>query len=243
MAHMRHRIVTLILLVAGACGGSDERDYGDPITIDTSTKTSLTSAISAAAALVTIENAPSSDSALSAFAGFSSAYAVLTPACQSKIQGAAFELSRDAMFKPVDMTCVTIATGKVTYNNCNYGGGSINGSISYGAGMFTMDVTVSIGATGSTTTVKQKGSIAVSATAIKGNMDIDVSGSFGGTTVNAGYDADFDVTLASGCATGGFVEVAVSGSASGQGGSGSYNFGAKAEFGPSCGDIRLYCAK
>lgn len=240
---MKASLCALLFLVS-ACGGSDEKEYGDPVTVDPSTKSGLTSAISSAAALASVESNPSNDATLGNVSSLYTAFAVLSPACQVNARKPEpAELALDALSKPIDETCVTVTTGKVTYNNCNYGSGSINGFISYGGGTFTTDIKITVSVSGSSTTVTEKGVMNVSATAIKGNMTVSTNGSFGGTTVKATYSSTFDVMLTSSCATGGKVEVSISGTASGQGGSGSYDFGAKAEFGPACGDVKLYCAK
>ena len=244
---MRAPLLSVIMLVA-ACGGSSEKDYGDPVTVDSSTKSGITSAINSAAALASIESDPNSNATLSTVSGLYTALGVLYPACAAHVNKPAFDPAiildaRDAMTKPVDQACVTVTTNKVTYNACNYGSGTINGSVSYGAGVFSMDLKISVSAGGSTYTVTEKGTITVSSSAIVGDMEIKVDTNAGGASVKATYSAEYAVTLTSNCATGGFIEVSVSGSASTQGGSGSYSISTKAEFGPTCGDVKLYCAK
>lgn len=238
----------LVAVLMAGCGGSDEPDYGDPITVDSATMSSLNSAIESATSFSTIENTPGDNSALSKIGTLYSAMAVLPTVCQahaSKPEGAeAHEALMKAWAgKPVDTTCLTVTTNKVTYNACNFGSGTMNGTISWGNNTFSIDIDMSVTAGGATTTISESGSITVSGAGITGGLSIAVNSSIGATTVKATYTADYDVTLSSGCATGGKIEFSAKGNASTSGGSGSYSFGIKAEFGPTCGSVKLYCAK
>jgi hypothetical protein len=235
----------MVLLVAACGGGDDDKGYGDPITVDSATKSSITQAVQSAAALRTIEDTPGSDTALANVSGLYGSMNVLMAAKLAATAGQqrlapVGAILEAAAGKPVTQDCLTVTTGKVTYNNCNYGQGTIDGTISYGSGTFSIDLEISSTTGGSMFSITQRGSLTVTTGAITGDLSIDVEAKFGNVTTTSSFDADYDIVLTNACATDGSLEVHAEGSAQTGQGSGGYDVWVKADFGPACGDVTVY---
>jgi hypothetical protein len=239
---MVHRLASLFSVVAvlssAACGGGDDKGYGDPLTLDSATRASITAAVQSAASLASLESAPGDTTAIAKVGGLYGSMSVLLAAKQAS--GSRKPSFPEGAQKPFDESCLTVAAGKVTYASCDYGSGTINGSVSWSSNTFTIDLSMTSSSAGATFLVTQKGNLSISPGSIKGTLDIRAEVMVAGTSSRGSFGAEYDITLIDGCATGGLMEVHAQGSASGGGGSGSYDLWVKAVFGPTCGDVTVY---
>jgi hypothetical protein len=218
-----------LALATAACGG-DDKNYGDPI-VNATAETQALAAVEAAASLSTLESDPDNDIALvkvnqlyAAAQAMLNAKLAATSGNRKPAPGAALAA------KPLDAACVVVATGRVTYTNCDFGAGTINGTVSWGGGSFSVDLVTTLDTDDSSFTVSQRGSIAVSATAISGGLDIAVDGSFQDVSFDWNISSDFDIVLAAGKATSGVLEVHGDWSVRAPQGSADYDVWVKAEF-------------
>jgi len=246
---MRARLLTLVLAAAllAGCGG-DDKGYGDPISIDQATQTQLSGLVSSAASVSKVESTPCQGTDLAQMVGVYSSLNVLLQVKLGAHNGSSAtvigEIVRGALAaraKPLrpDGTCLP-GSGSVTFDNFTFEGGSLSGTISYSAGRFQADLTVTLTGAGSSATMKMKADLSISDTAVKGTMSVTASASVGGSAVQSSFSASYDVRLSDGCATAGTIEVHASGSASSAQAHADYDLWAKAEFGPACGDVTVY---
>jgi hypothetical protein len=142
----------------------------------------------------------------------------------------------------------------VSYNDCAFGGGTIDGTIDYAEPNLDIDLTIAL-TQGAQMTIVEQGSLTLATDAITGQLsytaDIESLGGLGGLAGAGGaatdysstttVDAMYDIQLTDGCPTGGTLEVHQVTSVSGvPGGAGTHDVWVKAEFGPNCGDVTLY---
>jgi hypothetical protein len=150
----------------------------------------------------------------------------------------------------LDQACFTQgADGSVTYDQCDYGTGTIDGSLSYAGDTLTIDLTITSTAGGSWT-IREAGRLTLTDALVQGTLDLSITtdfdqGAAAGYAIDYDVDAIYDVQLTDGCPTGGSLEVHAVTSianlpAGVPGGAGETDVWVKAEFGPGCGDVTLY---
>lgn len=225
-----------VLFVGAACGGDDNKNYGDPINNPAAAAQAKT-AVQAAASLSTIESDPDNDAALTNVSQlYSSAQVLLSAklATQAGNQKPVFDGLRamtDLVSKPLDASCYSAAAGRVTYTACDLGGaGTIDGTVSWGGGTYTVNLTMTLDTQGTEFSITQRGSITVSQTAITGNLDVTAEGSVQGVTFDYDISSDYDLVLSGGQATDGSLEVHGAWSVRSPQGNASYDLWVKAEF-------------
>ena len=229
--------VVLAMLAAACGGGDDDRNYRDPIN-NPSAASQAQAAVSAAASLSTLESDPTSSDAVSKMSQLYAASSVLLSAKLAASAGAQkpvatpLEALRAAasLGKPFDASCITATSSRVTYASCDLdGAGTINGSVSWGGGSFTMDLAMSIASQGTSFTVTEKGTVSVSTAAIAGDIDVTAKGSVAGYSYDYSISTNYDVALSGSLATAGEMEVHGRWSVKGPQ-SASYDLWVKAEF-------------
>jgi hypothetical protein len=235
------KILVVIAIAAAACGGGTDKGYGQPLTVDATTKTMLSGIVTKAAGVQSVATSPCAGDGLTNLAGLYDSLSILLELKLGKNASGLAPLMREALgsAKP-DATGCNAASGTVTFDHFDLGVGTLNGKITYSNGNFTTDLTVTLSTNGTTLTMKMSGTIAVSATALKGELDISANATLSGTTVNVSFSSNYDVTLANNCATGGQIELHADGNGSGQGKTANYDVWVKAVFGPACGDVTVY---
>ncbi|QQR89133.1 MAG: hypothetical protein IPJ88_13055 [Myxococcales bacterium] len=152
----------------------------------------------------------------------------------------AIDLSEiEAFFAKGDFPdCVTNASGTVTYNDCSVNGiYTIDGTLEVSATGFTSNLTISSDLGGSSTSITMTGSLTLSDTEISGSVNQTVAINAGGNTLDYTINADYDITLSDGCATAGTLKVDGNWSTGTSGG--DYDLNITATFGPTCGDVVL----
>jgi hypothetical protein len=249
---MRVSLVTLgvgAVLLVSACGGDDDKGYGDPITITSEQKSEISGLVSEAASVASVASTTPCDG--EDLAKMTGLYASMTLLLDAKLTAQNTRLApqvlealqrmgtRSAGKLPEGGTCVP-GSGNVTFDDYQFEGGTMDGTISFGGGKFTTDLTVTVSQDASSVAMKMKGSLTVSDTAIKGNLSLSASVAASGATVTAEFASNFDLHLTNNCATGGQIEVHASGEATTSGSHATYDLWAKAVFGPACGDVTIY---
>jgi len=254
---LRGLVVSIAMVLAAACG---EDRYGDPLPPNPAQSQAANEMVSSLSDLDGLAQAEGS----SALDGVGALYghmmeivslklaqqqgafgAVLAGEPGAEADGAFTRLPRPADLRALadvwfDEGCVVETPTSVTFTDCRWDGGRIDGFARYEGGTLTVDLTVEAAYAGSSFTFRERGSISISDTRIAGDLTIDVDASGGGNTVAASFAMDLDVTLTAGCPTAGFVELHAEGSATGGGRNASFDVWVKAVFGPACGDVTLY---
>lgn len=121
--------------------------------------------------------------------------------------------------------CVTETANSVTWNNCNFNGYTLNGSITKSGDTLDLDLDIAF----ASVTVSFTGSLTVTATLVDGDFSVT------STVANQGFtlDVTFDqVVLTGGCPTSGTIFVDPSLSS-------AQIRSVLVEFGPNCGDVTL----
>ena len=229
-------IATLALAVGcGDDGGGGS--YGDPI-MNAGAEQAADTSIDQTMALDTLTETPGDDSAIGSLNGvFGSLSQMLNAKQAASAQPTALSLS--GATSNVEGACLTTTTGGATYDNCNFGTGTIDGSISSSGESVTVDLTLTTDASGTTTAIDMAGTVTINATALTGDLSYTVTSTSSGQTFNYDIDAMYDVGLdGTGCPTSGELEVHGKWSLEGVQGTAA-DVWVKAEFGPNCGDITL----
>lgn len=216
-----------------ACGGDDGKDYGDPLS-DPQVGAQARATLEGAASLPMLESDPGNAAALAKVAGM---YDAVSALLNAKL--VAHPPSSKAVL-PLD-GCFTATASKVTYAGCNDGARTVDGTLAWGGGTFTSDLTIKYTADGASYEVRQTGVLAVSAGAVVGDVSFSATRTLGDISVDYDVSADLSVTLAAGCGTAGQLEVhGLWKVPTGGQGRGDYDVWTKAVFGPNCGDVRVY---
>jgi hypothetical protein len=201
--------VVAALLLAAACGG-DDKNYGDPIDNPAAAQQAK-AAVEASASLATLETDPDNDAALTKVSGLYSAMQILLGAKLAAQGGDAHavlpRLVRAAASKPLETACLTATAGRVTYTNCDLGGGTINGTISWGAGSFDIDLEMTLASGETDLIMSEHGTLRVTEESIAGALAIDVAGAIDTIHFDYSIASTWDITLAAGLATAGVLEV------------------------------------
>jgi hypothetical protein len=136
--------------------------------------------------------------------------------------------------------CAVDSGGTVTYNNCDYGSGTINGTVNVAGDTITVDLTINAYGSSQSLDLSYKGAVTVSATGIDGGLTVkyDISG------LNYSIDIDYNAIAldANGCAIGGSLIVDADWSYAGLGslgGAGSSSASVEVNFGPACGEMTM----
>jgi len=111
--------------------------------------------------------------------------AVLAGEPGAEADGAFTRLPRPADLRALadvwfDEGCVVETPTSVTFTDCRWDGGRIDGFARYEGGTLTVDLTVEAAYAGSSFTFRERGSISISDTRIAGDLTIDVDASGGG---------------------------------------------------------------
>lgn len=219
------------LLVAAGCGG-ESKNYGDPIESEVAQQ-SAGAAIDHASVLTSSESWTAPLTALNAVSG---SYNVMAGA---KLQ-AEYEddygdlMARVADAQPLqDDDCATMSASGIVYDDCDFNGVAVDGSITYAESDVSIDLTFDDPDPELSVDIRIRGEIAITETYIAGGLDFRLDISVEGDSARAELNGDFDIELVDGCAVGGELEVNVKASAQGQ----SESTWVKAEYGPACGEV------
>ncbi len=239
-----------LVAAVSACGG-DNKNYGAPIVVDESVKAAAEDAVAGAASVTTLTATPD-DSSLSAFGNVFNDVNEIVQAKMAATSGthqvAAAILHKALASAPADITCATVSANQVTFNHCSVEGITLDGSITFGSGHFTINITAQGSADGLNLGISENGAIDASATVVSGALNVaaNVNGSTSGVNVtgNISYATSLGVTLTDHCATAGQLEahaaVSVHGSSSGTTVNEDANLWVKAVFGPACHTVTIY---
>lgn len=265
---LRIAAVAPLALALGACADDSAggKSYSDPAPASASQKANAEAALTGTNDLKTLaKDDPTSTSAVGKVSAiYSNVNALVASKQAAQVQAGAGAgagvpgMATGGLYAeleaPLDASCVTTDGTKVTYNACDFGTATMNGTIDFQEPTLTLDLQIGISVSGLASTVDYSGTIDVTPTAIVGTLSFsatsDVSGGLGGlagaggqsfqTTTTA--DAVYDVTLADGCATGGNIEIHSVTSVSGgsiPSGSGDQDIWVNLLFGPACGDVQI----
>lgn len=240
---MKTLSMALLGLFVVACGGGG----GGPVTLDATQKESVkqnsTNTVQAAADLKTLKTSKTDEAA---FGKLGQAYGYASSLWGTKMQaegGAAYGLAPYETFQgALDETCVTTSGDTTTYN-CNYGGGTMTGSITVTGDTITFH-DLSMTSQGYSYTFN--GSVTVTDTLIDGSFSFFTD--YQGMKYNVDISYNSIVLDAAVCPVGGSlvvdVDVDMSGYTGDTGGydlSGAYDFpSVEVQFGPACGDVTMY---
>ncbi len=136
--------------------------------------------------------------------------------------------------------CVSVSGDTITYNNCSWVYGSIDGWITTSGDHLSFDLEVAYVDGDYYLDLDMKGDIVASDTQFLGDFSYNIEARFGEVTLSYKLDGEFDVVITDGCATGGYLEIHGDIVASSAGNSANWNGWVRAEFGPTCGAVRLY---
>jgi len=248
-------IVAVLGLVAlpEACdggGGGGGGKYGDPIEANSTHKQAATSSVESVRDMRTLAQDNAGDDA--AVAKVTGIWGNLNVVVSAKQQaelgqlGGGLEVATGAL----DAGCYTQgADGSVTYNQCSYGGGTIDGSLAYSGDQMSIDLTIT-STMGGSWTIVETGELTITDAMVQGTLDMSITtdfdeGAAAGYAIDYDVDAIYDVQLTDGCPTGGTLQVHAVTSIANMpagvpGGMGETDTWVKAEFGPACGDVTLY---
>lgn len=225
---MNNRIVWGIaaaVVFAAACG--EDKNYGDPLT-DPSAVSHANAAITNTSGLSTDTT---NDSSLSLLNGLSANMNLLAGIKMQRDQAPARLVPTEA---GVDEACVVVTESSISYNDCDWNGVTVNGSVSRSGTHVSIDLSfVNASDPDYRQTTRSRGEIDISDTAITGFVDFDLDIETDGGTISGDFDGDFDVVLDNGCPVGGFLEIHAVASAAGR----TQSVWVKADYGPACGDV------
>lgn len=270
---LRAVIAPALVLALSACGddGDSSANYSDPAPATQTQKDSAEGALTGTTELKTLATSDPTNAdgvgKVSAIYGNVNALVATKQAAQAQgaptsaaagaqgatgIPGMATGGLLAAYEGALDATCVTTDGTKITYNACDFGMATMDGTIDYKDPTVTVNLKIGVATSGVTSNVDYSGAVDVTATAITGSLSFtsatDVSGATAGLAGGQGVsatttaDATYDVTLTDGCATGGSIEVHSVTSVSGgsiPSGAGGVDVWVKALFGPACGDVQI----
>jgi len=221
-----------------ACGGDDGggKGYGDPID-NAGAEQAADQSVDQTMSLETLTQTPGDNAAIGSLNGV---YASLSQVLNAKYAATAQQQASltGSSTSNVDGPCLTTTTGGATYDMCDFGSGTIDGTISSSGETVTVDLTIATSASGSTTNIDMDGSVTIAADALTGDLAYTVTAMTSGQTVNYDIDATYDIGLVEACPTSGEMEVHGKWSVEGLQGSAA-DVWVKAEFGPNCGDVTL----
>lgn len=241
---MKLMTVVLLGMFAVACGGGG----GSEVTLDAqqkeSVKQSSTNTVQAAADLKVLKSSKTDEAA---FNKLGQAYGYASQLWSTKMQAeggyGAYGLAPvEEFLGALDESCITTSGDTTTYN-CNYGGGTMTGSITVSGDTITF-ADLSMTSAGYSYTFN--GSVTVTDTMIDGSFTFFTDYQGMKYNVEISYNS---ITLdASGCPVGGSlvvdVDVDMSGYQGDTGGydlSGAYDFpSVEVVFGPACGDVAMF---
>ena len=219
----------VVALGVGCGGGDDGGSYGDPID-DASAEAAGTQSVEGALDMTTLAAEPADESAVGQSMMVYNSLAQMAAIKQSHSQTYSAGLGGDPL-GAWDDGCVSVSGNTATYTDCDAGGGTVDGTITGSASSVEMDLTI----TTTQAEIHMTGDLEFSATSLTGYLRYETSVEAGGQSITTTYNGDYDVVLAEGCAVGGQVEVHYT-----VGGQAGIDIWAKAEFGPSCGDVTFY---
>ena len=241
---MKKMAMAILGVFVVACGGGG----GGEVTLDATQKESVkqnaTSSVQAASDLGTLKTSKTDENA---FNKLGQAYSYASSLWGTKMQaeggyGAYGLESLDQFAGALEENCVTTSGDTTTYN-CNYGGGTMTGTITVSGDTITF---ADFSFTGSGVVYTFNGSVTVTGTLVAGTIvfHVEVQGMLEDVTID--YN---DIALdATGCPIGGSlgVDVAIDmsnyqGDTGGYDLSGAYDFpSVEVQFGPACGDVAMY---
>lgn len=132
--------------------------------------------------------------------------------------------------------CAVVSGQSVTYNQCNFSTGTINGHITVSGDDIEIDLTITFASGGYSGDYRYRGAITVTDTLVDGALSIDYDISSVSYDLDVRYDA---IQLLDGCPVGGGLRVAVDTSVSGYGGLDAGSAVVVVAFGPACGDMTM----
>lgn len=178
------------------------------------------------------------DSALGAFSQIQSGASYLTSQQLSRNSSSGSGLPSFLVEDPVFRLgeCAVVSGQSVTYNNCDYGSGVINGHITVSGDVIDIDVTIGFSSSGTSGDYRYHGAITVTDTLIDGALGIDYDISSVSYNLDVRYS---QVQLADGCPVGGELRVEVDTSVSGYGSIGASSAVVEIAFGPTCGAMTM----
>jgi len=221
-------VVLSALTLAVGCGGSSGGSYGDPID-DATAESAGTQSVEGALDLTTLGANPANENAVGQSFAVYGAVSQMASIKQSH-STQPYSLNGGTL-AAWDENCVTVSGNTATYDNCDSGDSTIDGTITGGDSSVDMDLTI----TTTQVEIHMTGDLSFSLTSLTGFIKYVTSIESSGMTIDTTYNADYDITLSDGCPVGGDVEVHYTvSSAAGM------DVWAKAEFGPNCGDVTFY---
>lgn len=226
------RIKTLmsagLLVVAAGCGDDGGGgSYGDPIE-NPQAEMAGTQSVSGANEMTVLASDPGNDGAIGQMF---TVYGTLSQMASYK-QGAQPTSARDVGGNAnLDEACLSTSGSTTTYDNCVSGDTTIDGTITGGDARVEMDLAI----TTSQAVIDMSGALDFTATSLDGRLTYETSVQAGGMDIVTTYTGDYNITMdGQGCPTAGDVEVHYTASG------GAIDVYAKAEFGPTCGDVTFY---
>lgn len=224
----RLSLLSVLLVAAVGCGDDDGGgSYGDPID-NASAQKAGTDSVAGANDLTGLGADPANESAVGQSFAVYGSLQQMSSIKQSQ-SGASYRIVDVA--SAWDDGCVTTVGGTATYNACDSGGTTIDGTVAGTATSVDIDLKIDTGQA----VIDMDGKLTFSATSLSGSLDYDTTIDAGGQTITTSYAGSYNITLdGAGCAVGGDVEVhyTVTG--------GAIDVWSKAEFGPNCGDVTFY---
>ncbi len=238
----------VLLFSVAACGDDDDSGSGpsgDPINNPAATQSAV-SAMETTNNLRSLSDDPGNQQALGGvgqlYGNYSSILGAKYAAQQQQSLTVGYLTAQGSMSQGLDAIanadwedCYTVDGDTATYDNCESGGSTINGTITGTETSITLDIEVTSDQSGTSFNMTMEGSLEFSDTSVVGTLHFDIDGTAQGTEFNYDVTADYDVELTDGCATGGTLEIDGSWSYSGQ----NVEATAYITFGPTCGDAEL----
>jgi len=222
-----------VLITVAGCG--EDKGYGDPID-NAQAEMSAGMAVGSAGQMNSLA---ANDTPLNALNTVSAHLNVMVNAkyqAQFQEQPAA----DSARSNLVDEACVVISGGDVTYNDCDFGGGTIAGSVSVGEDWVTADLAMTVDNPENQVyvTTDMSADLTVRTDLVSGSVDYKIHTETDDVTIDSDLLSDFDVDLdGEGCAVGGEIEAhAIVVSRTDQF-TATQDLWVKANFGPACGDV------
>jgi len=226
---------TVVTLFVAACGSSGVSKK--PMTATPERKGAAKGTVEAGLKLNKLKTNSKDTDAINAFSEIYADASQLTGSVQADAVSGKLV---SALSDNIDQ-CVTESGGTVTYNQCDFNGTKVNGTVKIQGDVISIDLTIeaSGGISGGVSSVNLHyvGSVTVSDTKIDGSLDVTTDvGTTEYGTVSANTSVDFNaIVVTSGCATGGSMDVNSVTSAAGH----SYTTAVTVTFGPNCGDMTM----
>lgn len=221
--------------MAAGCG--EDKGYGDPID-SPAAEQSAQAAVDSSFQI----HGETNDAAVVALSGMSSNVSVLVNAkLQAQYQEQLPEqptATSGIRAGVVDELCVDISDTEIVYDDCDFQGGSLAGTVNLGDDSASVDISISVSADAEyQIDTRMRGDITVTDSRVVGALDYDVTTVSDDVTSDVELSTTFDVDVVDGCAVGGEIEanadqVARTGSVTA-----SQSIWVKATFGPECGDV------